>query len=178
MRVLLTDVLATIMTRPGPVRLVAIDGPGGAGKSTFAERLAAAAGGAPVIPTDDFASWDNPLNWWPRLLAQVVEPLVRREAARYQRFDWLTGALAEWVTVEPAPIVIIEGVSSGRSEWSEHLSFLVWVETPSATRLSRGLERDGDSAIDDWRSWMAAEDTHYRGDPTRERADLEVDGTI
>jgi uridine kinase len=173
----MTDVVAAIMARPGPVRLVAIDGPGGAGKSTFAARLAEAAGGAPVIPTDDFASWDDPLNWWPRMSSQVVQPLARGEAARYQRYDWPTGELAEWITVEPAPIVIIEGVSSGRAEWSEHLAFLVWIETPEATRLARGLERDGDEALGEWQSWMATEDAHYRRDPTRERADLVIDGT-
>jgi uridine kinase len=173
----LDDVVATIMDRPGPVRLVAVDGCGGAGKSTFAEQLAAAAGGAPVIHTDDFASWDDPLNWWPRMLTQVVEPLARGDAARYQRYDWPTGQLAEWITVDPAPIIIIEGVSSGRSEWSEHLSFLVWVDAPAETRLSRGLERDGQSALGEWQSWMATEDAHYREDATRERADLEIDGT-
>ncbi len=30
------DLVARILQRPGPVRLVAVDGPGGAGKSTFA----------------------------------------------------------------------------------------------------------------------------------------------
>ena len=169
-------VVAEIMTRSAPVRLVAVDGPGGAGKSTFAGRLAAVAG-APVVPTDDFASWDDPLGWWPRMLEQVIEPLVRGEPARYQRFDWSTGRLAEWITVEPAPIVVIEGVSSGRSEWAEHLAYVVWVETPATTRLARGLERDGDDALDDWRAWMAAEDAHFERDRTRERADLVIDGT-
>jgi hypothetical protein len=48
-------------------RVVAIDGHGGAGKSTLAKRLAKELGGAQIVETDDFASWDNPLNWWPRL---------------------------------------------------------------------------------------------------------------
>ena len=60
-------------------RIVAVDGPGGAGKSTLAERLAAALENAPVVHTDDFASWDNPLDWWPRLLKDVLEPLSRRD---------------------------------------------------------------------------------------------------
>jgi cytidylate kinase len=34
-------------------RLVAIDGPGGAGKSVFAARLAKALGGVPVVEIDD-----------------------------------------------------------------------------------------------------------------------------
>lgn len=173
----LEAVVARIVERAGPVRLVAVDGPGGAGKSTFAARLSTAAGGAPVVHTDDFASSDNPINWWPRLLEQVIEPLVTGGTARYQRYDWPSESLAEWHTVEPAPIVIIEGVSSGRREWADSLSFVIWVETPRALRLRRGLERDGGQAADDWGRWMADEDAHYARDPTRERADLVVDGT-
>ena len=166
-----------ILQCPGPVRLVAIDGPGGAGKTTFAERLAAAAHGAPIVHTDDFASADDPIDWWPRLLTEVIEPLGRGYHGRYQRYDWSTDTLAEWSTVDRAPIVIIEGVSAGRREWVEHLSFVIWIETPSALRLQRGIERDGPSAVDQWESWMAAEDAHFARDPVRERADVIVDGS-
>ena len=117
--------------------LVAIDGPGGAGKSTFAERLSIALGGAPVVPTDDFASADAPLEWGPRLLSQVIEPLSQSRPARYQRYDWARRELAEWVEVPTAPAVLIEGVSSGRLEWAEHLAFLVWIHTDRAERLRR-----------------------------------------
>ena len=68
-------------------------------------------------------------------------------------------------------------MSSGRAEWSAHLSSLVWVETPEATRLARGLERVGEEALGEWQAWMATEDAHYRCDPTPERADLVIDGT-
>lgn len=173
----LDDLVGSIMANPGPVRLVAVDGPGGSGKSTFARQLSEAAGRAPVIHTDDFATWDNPIDWWPRLLDQVVEPLARGDAAHYQRFDWPSGTLAEWHTVEPAPIVIIEGVSAGRSEWAAHLSFVVWLETPREERLRRAVERDGLGALDDWEFWMGEEDAHYERDPTRERADIVIDGT-
>jgi len=125
-----------ILQRPGPVRLVAIDGPGGAGKTTFAERLSAAADGAPIVHTDDFASADNPVDRWPRLLAEVIEPLSLGDCGRYQRYDWSTNTLAEWCTVE----------------------------------------RDGPSAVDQWESWMAAEDAHFARDTVRERADVIVDG--
>ena len=95
----------------------------------------------------------------------------------YQRYDWPSESLAEWHTVAPAPIVIIEGVSAARSEWVEHLSFVIWIETPRDERLRRAVERDGSEALEDWQSWMAAEDVHYARDPTRERADVVLDGT-
>lgn len=173
----LADLLASIMAKPGPLRLVAIDGPGGAGKSTFARVLSEAAGEAPIIHTDEFAAADNPIDWWPRLLRQVIEPFARGERARYQRYDWPSETLAEWHTIEPAPIVIIEGVSAGRIEWAAHLSFVIWIETPRKERLRRGVERDGTEALGDWEFWMSEEDAHYECDPTRERADAVVDGT-
>ena len=59
----LDEIVGAILDKLGPLRLVAIDGPGGAGKSTFARKLSEAAGGAPVFHTDDFAAADNPINW-------------------------------------------------------------------------------------------------------------------
>lgn len=172
------DALVPRITRlPGPTRLVAVDGPGGSGKTTFADRLSSAAGGAPIVRTDDFASADNPVDWWPRLLDQVITPLARGEQSCYQRYDWSTKMLAEWHRVEPAPIVILDGVTAGRAEWAEHLSFVIWIETPRDVRLRRAVARDGPDALDDWDLWMAEEDAHYQRDPTRERADLIVDGT-
>ena len=172
------DVAELIRQRPGPVRIVAVDGPGGAGKSTFASQLASALDGAPIVHTDDFASWDDPIHWWPRMLAQVVEPLSRGTRTRYQRYDWPTSSLAEWIELEPAEAVIIEGVTSARSEWRRHLAFVIWIETPPTERLRRGLARDGADALDEWTAWGAAEDAHYADDPTRPHADVVVDGTV
>lgn len=171
------DLADRIRARPGPVRLVAIDGPGGAGKSTFASLLATELGDAPIVHTDDLASADTPINWWPRLRDQVIEPLVSGRHARYQRYDWSTESLAEWVELEPAPVVIVEGVTAARKEWRHHLRFIIWIETPRAERLRRGLQRDGLDAAEDWETWGAAEDRHYDADPTRQHADITVDGT-
>ena len=68
-------------------RIVAIDGLGGAGKSTLAAWLAAEVD-APIIHTDDFASWVNPIDWWPALLERALEPLAAGLAARYQPTTW------------------------------------------------------------------------------------------
>jgi uridine kinase len=170
-------IVEQILARDRAVRLVAIDGPGGSGKTTFAAKLSAAAGGATVVHTDDFASASNPINWWPRLLEQVIIPLTGGRQAQFQRYDWDTDEMAEWHTVEPAPIVIIEGVSAGRKEWAEHLSFVIWIDTPPQVRLQRGLERGGANTVEQWREWMAAEDEHYARDPSKQRADLIVSGT-
>ena len=169
-------VLAT-PPRPGPVRLVAIDGPGGSGKTTFAGRLAAALGDAQVVHTDDFVdSWGDPMGFWPRLREQVLDPLLAGRAGRYQRYDWLAGELAGWHDVPLAPAVVIEGVSSARRDVAGALTLAVWVETPPSLRLRRALARDGAGMLEQWRLWMSLESAHFATDATRERADVFVDG--
>lgn len=173
------DLAAQIRRGParcGPVRLVAIDGSGGAGKSTFAVRLARHLGDAPVLHTDDFASWDNPIDWWDRLETDALQPLGRGEPAWFAAYDWLTRRRESWREVRPAAVVLLEGVSAARQAVADRLTLAVWVETTWADRLERGLQRDGEAMRMQWEAWKASEDTHFAIDRTRERANLVVDG--
>lgn len=164
--------------RPGmATRIIAVDGPGGAGKSTLAARLSAALDSAPVVHTDDFASWEIPLEWWPRLLAQVLEPLGQDRPARYQRYDWNARSLAEWHDLSPTRYVILEGVSASREAFRRFLSYTIWVETPREERLRRGLARDGEEARALWEAWMADEDAYVLRERPAEQADTVVDGS-
>lgn len=158
-------------------RVVAIDGHGGSGKSSLAAVLSEAMTHAPIVHTDDFASWDNPIEWWPRLLDQALVPLASGEAARYQRFDWIEKRLAEWIDLPPRPaVVIVEGVSASRFEFDPYLAFRIWVETSRATCLRRGLERDGEAMRGQWSDWFAEEDAYVARDDPVGRADLIVSG--
>ena len=67
----LPELVAAIRARiaRGATRITAVDGPGGAGKSTLAAALAVELG-AQLVHTDDFASWENRLDWWPSLVAE------------------------------------------------------------------------------------------------------------
>ena len=161
----------------GAARIVAIDGCGGAGKSTFAEALSAELGGCSIVHTDDFASWDQPLDWWPRLLDQVLIPLSRSEPACYQRYDWDAKELVDWLSVE-SETVILEGVSSTRREFRPFLAYRVWIETPAELRLERGLDRDGTAMEGQWLRWMADEDRYMADHLPRASADLIVDGSV
>jgi hypothetical protein len=131
----------SILALPGGVRLVAVDGYGGAGKSTFAARLAAALDGAAVVHTDDFATGEPGVEWWPRLQQEVIVPLSAGATARYRRWDWEAKRLAEWHTVEPMPAVVIEGVSSARRAAAGQLAYAIWVDAPGELRLERGEAR-------------------------------------
>jgi uridine kinase len=160
--------------------VVAIDGYGGAGKSTLAallgDRLNAQVQRVDLVHTDDFASADNPLNWWPRLIAQVLQPLRDGAAARYQRYDWDLGRLAEWRSIEPGGLVLLEGVSASRNAFRPYLSLAIWIETPADERLRRGLQRDGEQARAQWRQWMADEVEWGSAERPWDRADVVVSG--
>jgi uridine kinase len=173
------DLAATVQriaARCGPVRLVAIDGPGGAGKSVFAQRLAQWLGEVPVIHTDDFASWDNQFDWWTRLEDEVLRPLARGGPVRFRAYDWVLGRLGDWREVPRSDVVLLEGVSSARRAVADRLSLSIWIDAPPATRLARGLDRDGPGMQPEWEQWMAQEEAHYAVDRTRDRADVIVDG--
>ena len=178
-----SELADTTRARPAVqgVRLVAVDGPSGSGKSTLARRLARALGNAPMISTDDFLSWDNLAGWWPRMEEQVLGPLLAGRPARYQVRDWendeLGDSLGSWRTVPPAPVVVIEGVTSSRRAVSDRLAFAVWVEAPRDIRLRRGVERDGEARRAAWIDWMRREEEFFAADRTRERADVCVDGS-
>jgi len=163
--------------RLGEVRLVAIDGPGGAGKSTFAQRLSASLDDAPIVATDDFASWQDPLGWWDRLEREVLRPLARGKAARYRAYDWTRRRPGRWRQIPVSEVVILEGVSSSRRAVRDRLSFAIWIETPRDQRLARGLDRDGVVMTDQWQKWMAEEEAHFAKDPAADEADLVVDGS-
>jgi uridine kinase len=159
------DVLKFVRSRSRrtvlPTRIIAIDGCSGAGKSTLADELARALP-AHIVHTDDFASWENPLDWSGRFVRQVLEPAARGDVIRFQRYNWDEHHLGDWIELEPAPELIIEGVGSSRLAFSDYVDLSIWVKTTREERIRRGLERDGDA-------YLASEHP-------AERADLRVSG--
>ena len=112
-----------------------------------------------MVHTDDFADRAGGGEWWPDLHREVVAPLMEGRPAG----------------VQAAPIVIIEGVSSGRREWADHLAFVIWVEASATARQERILERDGPTGAAHWPAYEDEEDRFFAADPVWSRADLVVE---
>ncbi|MGW0854701.1 uridine kinase family protein [Streptomyces sp. NPDC002690] len=155
----------------GPVRLVAIDGHAGSGKSTLATRLAAALGGAPLLRLDDLATHEELFAWTDRLHRQVLLPLSRGEQARYAPYDWTARRFGPERTLDPAPVVLVEGVGAGRRFLRPRLAALWWMELDREASWERGRRRDGQALSAFWDGWTAAEDEHFTEDPSRPYAD-------
>jgi uridine kinase len=102
----------------------------------------------------------------------ILEPFARGDPARYRPYDWARRRRGRTRTVRPADVVLLDGVSCGRRSIAERVAYVIWMETPRATRLTRGLERDGEAMRMQWDGWMAAEDLFDLNDPVRDRANL------
>ncbi|MFD6275793.1 uridine kinase [Streptomyces sp. NPDC060209] len=166
--------LRTLPPSCGPVRLIAVDGHAGSGKSTFADRLATALGDAPVLRLDDLATHEELFSWTDRLRAQVLDPLSRGEPARYAPYDWTARRFGQPRTLDPAPVTLIEGVGAGRAAVRPFLAGLLWIEGDSATSWERGRLRDGPELSEFWDGWTVAEQRHFTDDPSRPFADAVI----
>ncbi|WP_018683939.1 uridine kinase family protein [Actinokineospora enzanensis] len=163
--------------RLGGVRLVAVDGPSGSGKSTVAAALVSRLSGAHVVSTDEFATWDDPVSWWPRLHTGVLVPFAMGRPGRYRRTRWVDGVPepGEWVDIEPVRTLVLEGVSAGRRSIADVLSELVWCDLPDpAERLARAVRRDGESSRAELVRWQRFEAGWFAVDRTRSRASITV----
>lgn len=166
--------LRTLPPSCGPVRLIAVDGHAGSGKSTFAARLSAELDDAPVLHLDDLATHEELFAWTGRLREQVTGPLSRGERAHYTPYDWTARAFGPPRHLPPAPLVLIEGVGAGRRAVRPALSHLLWMDLPAAESWERGRRRDGPALSTFWDGWTAAESAHFSADPSRPRADALV----
>jgi uridine kinase len=170
--------------------VVGIDGAGGAGKSTLARGISGAfAGRLAIVRCDDFyrplsgtqysrltpeEAYENYFDWR-RLRDEAVMPLRSGNRARYQRYDWSTDRLAEWIEIEPREIVLMEGVFSTRPELRPLIDVAIFIQTPREERLRRMLARPQDSTS--WMDpWMAAEDWYLEHVAPHHRADLVIEG--
>ena len=172
----LADRIQALPPRAGSARVVAVDGPAGSGKTEFARRLASALG-APVVHLDDLCpGWSGLAKASARLVEWILAPLAAGRSARYRRYDWERERYAEWHYVPSAPVVVIDGVTSGSRAVAAYLSLLVWVDAPLAVRMVRGIERDREASRGRWERWVEQEAAIFWTEGTQERADLKVDG--
>ncbi|HEY8718262.1 hypothetical protein [Pengzhenrongella sp.] len=184
---LVMELMATRTTR---ALVVALDGRSAAGTSTLAAALGVRLA-ASVIEGDDFyRDLPEQERWaldategvaeyfdWQRLRGEVLVPLRTGRAARYRPFSWTpSGGLSDrTVTVAPTPVIILEGVYTGRPELRDLVDLAVLVETPTQERQRRQVARGhGNDAW--WPRWTAAEDHYFTTICPRQSFDLVVPG--
>jgi len=151
--------------------LVGIGGHGAAGKTMLARMVP----GAQVVSTDEF--WDGDGFDLERLEREVVGPLGRGEAATFASYDWAARETRGSRTVEPAGVVVIEGVCALHRRLRDAYAVRIWIEASYEVRLARAVARDGEGARSTWVDvWMPSEDRYVERDDPVGCADLVVSG--
>ncbi|MBA2668348.1 MAG: hypothetical protein H0U69_15090 [Trueperaceae bacterium] len=138
---------------------------------------------AALIQSDDFyASFISNAEWdrrtphgkvadvidWRRLRSQVLEPLLRGEAAAWHAFDFDRGRTdgtyplkSEPTRCRPTSVIVLEGAYSSRPELTDLLSLSVLVDSAVGVRHSRLAAREDAVFLRSWHArWDDAED-HY-----------------
>jgi hypothetical protein len=159
-------------------RVVGIDGMSGAGKSSFARRLADELA-APVLSVDDLVpGWDALAESVGLLADWVLRPLAAGQQARWRRYDWLAGSPGEWVDLTPGEFLLVEGSCVGLPPASTFMSYLIWIDTPERVRRRRlELRQDWPAYAPFAQRWARQEAALQATADTPARADLVVNNT-
>lgn len=152
-------------------QVIVIDGGSGAGKTTFAHRLAASmrARGrhVQVVSLDEFYPG------WQGLAAAsdiVVHDVLAR--GRYRRWDWEHGRWNGEVVLDPDADLVIEGCGALTPGSAAHATRRIWLELDAETRRERALSRpDGAGFEPWWDTWAVQEREHWRRHRPWELAD-------
>jgi uridine kinase len=169
-----SDLVSLLLSRPPTLdagRLLCLDGPAGSGKTTLATAVAALTP-ATVVRLDDLYDGWHGLSRLREQLDPLLLPLARGEAGTYRRYDWVAGRHAEPVVVEPAPVLVLEGVGSGLAAYSPLRTLLVWVDAPEEVRLARWRARDGAAVEPFIEAWQRDEAALFAAEATRDAADV------
>lgn len=173
-------------TPEGRPAVIAVDGRSGAGKTSFAERMADLIPYAEVVHADDVA-WHEPDFEWGHLLRKnVLEPLHRGQSVNYRPDAWeRLGREGQIELPNDLRIILIEGVGAYNRDYAHLLDATVWVQCDAQLAEQRGMERDAGSDVDDgqeratvyWHESPAQERAFLMEQKPWEAADLVVCGT-
>lgn len=156
--------------------LIAIDGPAGAGKTTFAakfERDLSLENSVSVIHMDDlYAGWENALGeQLTQKLKEIVEAFTSRNTFTISIFNWSSNSFDSFQTIEPTNILIIEGVGAGQKVVRDSGATVYWLDIEPSIGLERVLARDGIEIELQMRRWQIDQARFFESDLTRNHAD-------
>ncbi|MGW3893196.1 uridine kinase family protein [Micromonospora chokoriensis] len=126
--------------------VIAIDGRGGAGKTTLAEWLCRLVPNSAIVHTDDIA-WNHAYFDWGAVLAEnVLQPLHRGEVVNFRPDAWIAHGRTGSVTV-PADVEVVwvEGTGIIREELTAWLDASVWIQGDLDEQKRWTTIRDGNS---------------------------------
>ena len=183
-----SELLKKIKKKEHP--LIGIDGFGAAGKSTLAEKIKNRLKSAQIIHIDDFykpsylrsdEKSNSTLNEdfdWKRLEEEVFNKKRSNITSfRYQRYDWPSDTMADFIEVDTRLPIIVEGVFSLQHRFFDLYDITVWVTASENTIIRRAIERDGIETKDTWLiEWQPVERKYFQSERPDVKAQFVLPG--
>ncbi|MEU4624938.1 hypothetical protein AB0G04_33815 [Actinoplanes sp. NPDC023801] len=163
----------------GRPRVFAIDGRGGAGKTTLAERFRGPAPDSAVVHTDDVAWHHACFDWADLLIEKILEPLHRGTAVNFLPDAWIRHDRPGSITVPAgAGVVWVEGTGVIRDRLAPWLDATIWMQGDLDEQERLLTARDGDSPAqrEHVANWLAEELPFLARERPWERATMIVAG--
>lgn len=151
------------------MKVLAIDGRSGSGKTDLADRLAVALDAVVVRLDEHYEGWRG-LEAGIAYVRDIMAALRDGREGSAPAWDWHSSSPGAPITYRPAPVVIVEGVGAGALDLAEFVDVLVWVEAPDEVRRARALARDGETFAPWWDTWAQQEDAYLARHRPQDRA--------
>ena len=159
--------------------LYAIDGPAGAGKTTYAAQLEAELSVNATVKTihmdDLYNGWDNALsNALSEILDRISTAHLAGRECVIRKFNWSTMQFDSEEIITPTDFLIIEGVGAAQQIVRESGAITYWLDIEAEIGLQRVLARDGAHIEVQMRQWQIDQDKHFARDETRENCEFKL----
>ena len=178
---MLTSLLKHLDSLPAGSKILTIDGPAGAGKTTLAKQLSQSleSGGASVrvIHMDDlYNGWGGALTQ--SLTASLIKITDGWSSGRisYKLYDWEENNFTHVREFESPDFLILEGVGSGQSAIRERIACSIWIEMDPQLAIARVITRDGEKVRPFLEQWLIDQSEHFFQEKTASAADYAIDG--
>lgn len=163
-------------------KAIAIDGPGGSGKSNLAGQLSEDLGAA-IIPMDAFLLPPENHRYsaiaknydLDRFQQEVIAALENKTPISYGHQNLESGAIKK-VKIPVGQRVIVEGIYCLELRFRAAYDFSIFVDTPKPELLKRGMGSElGEASWLD--KWLIGEETYLEAQSPGFSADLVLDGS-
>lgn len=159
--------------------LLAIDGPAGAGKTTFAavlEKEFSVKGSVRVIHLDDlYSGWTTALgNDLTEVLDRITSAHLVGKPCKVRIFNWSIMKFDREDLIEPTETLILEGVGAAQLIVRDAGATTYWMDVDPEIGLRRVIERDGDSVIPYMHQWQIDQEQHFNRDETRQNCEFKL----
>ncbi|MCL2803812.1 MAG: uridine kinase [Micrococcales bacterium] len=157
------------------MKIIFVDGPAGAGKTTWANDLATGLG-LPVVHMDDlYQGWDGLEAGFTRLEQLVLQPLAQGRPALFNAHDWLNPSVAgPPVWIASTNSLVVEGCGCAPRAAASWIDTLVWLDGPWQRRLEACLARDAGVTREELVAWERSSRLYFAKERTSQRSDVKL----